>query len=80
MAAKEHVAYHESGTKKEADPCGSGSSLFPIKPIQKGCQESAGECPQDTPISWAMKVIFPLYCTMAMTTEIAINTTIRIRM
>ncbi len=44
MAAKEHVAYHESGTKNEADPCGSGSSLFPIKPIQKRCQESAGEC------------------------------------
>ena len=53
---------------------------FQYRPNRKGARKAPASAPQLTPMSWAMKVTLEWYCTRAMTTEMAMNTTIRQRM
>ena len=55
-------------------------AFFMYRPYMNGARNAPANAPQEMPISWAMKLTVVLYCMMAMTTEISMNTTISIRM
>ena len=52
---------------------------FQYKPYRKGARNAPASAPQLTPISCAIKVTLDLYWMIAITTEMVINTAIRIR-
>ena len=54
-------------------------AFFQYRPYRKGARKAPASAPQDTPMSWAMKVTLDLYWMMASTTEMAMNTTMRHR-
>ena len=53
---------------------------FQYRPYRNGARNAPAMAPHEMPIIWAMKVTPPLYWMMAITTLIAMNTTIRTRM
>jgi len=54
-------------------------TLFQYNPYKNGARNDPAKAPHEIPISWAIKVIPPLYWAMAITDEIITNTTISIR-
>ncbi len=55
-------------------------AFFQYRPYRKGARKAPASAPQEMPISWAMKVTLERYCTMAMTTEMAMKMTMSTRM
>ena len=54
--------------------------FFQYRPYRKGARKAPARAPQDTPMSWAMKLMECLYWTMAMIMEITTKTTMKQRM